>query len=57
MPFNKLLKKNGAGLEVPITISGTESAPKVGLNFGKLGSEILGRHKDEDKAPDPPHKP
>ena len=31
-----LLKKNGAGLEVPITVSGTKSAPKFGVDMGKM---------------------
>lgn len=46
MPLDPLLKKNGAGLEVPITISGTESEPKLGLDLGKLGAQIFSRHKD-----------
>ena len=56
MPFDKLLKKNGAGLEVPITISGTESAPKLGVDLGKLGAQIVSRHKDHGE-PDPAQKP
>jgi AsmA-like C-terminal region len=35
-PFDGLLKKNGAGAEVPIKISGTREAPKVSLDFGKM---------------------
>jgi hypothetical protein len=31
-----LLKKDGAGLEVPITVSGTKSAPKFGVDVKKL---------------------
>ena len=31
-----LLKKNGAGLEVPITLSGTKSAPKFGVDMDRL---------------------
>jgi hypothetical protein len=42
-PFDPLFKKDGAGLEVPITISGTKADPKVGLDLGKM----LSRHKDE----------
>lgn len=56
MPLDPLLKKNGAGLEVPITISGTESAPKLGLNLGKLGEQIITRHKNPDQQP-PSAKP
>jgi hypothetical protein len=43
MPLDPLLKKNGAGVEAPIKISGTKSDPKVGLDLGK----ILSRHKDQ----------
>jgi hypothetical protein len=31
-----LLKKNGAGLEVPITVSGTKAAPKFGVDMNRL---------------------
>ena len=31
-----LLKKNGAGLEVPITVSGTKSAPKFGVDMNRM---------------------
>jgi hypothetical protein len=52
MPFDPLLKKNGAGLQVPITISGTESEPKLGLDLGKLASEMMSRRKnDSQQAP------
>jgi hypothetical protein len=50
MPLDPLLKKKGAGLQVPITINGTESAPKLGLNLGKLGDQILHR-KQSQEAP------
>jgi len=36
MPLDHLLKKDGAGLEVPIKISGTKSQPKLGLDLDKL---------------------
>jgi hypothetical protein len=45
MPFNKLLEKDGAGVEVPVTISGTRSAPKFGVDAGKLAGQILSRFK------------
>jgi hypothetical protein len=53
MPFDKVLKKDGAGVEVPITISGTESAPKFGVDLGKLGAQVFSHHKkpDADSAP------
>jgi hypothetical protein len=47
MPFDPLLKKDGAGLEVPITVRGTEDAPKLGLDLGKLGAQIFSRHKPD----------
>lgn len=34
MPFDRLLKKNGAGVEVPFKLSGTQSDPKLALDFG-----------------------
>jgi hypothetical protein len=34
--IDPLLKKNGAGLEVPITISGTKADPKFGIDMKKL---------------------
>jgi hypothetical protein len=56
MPFDKVLKKDGAGVEVPITISGTESAPKFGVDLGKLGAQVFSHHKkpDADSAPQHP---
>jgi hypothetical protein len=35
-PFDALLQRNGAGLELPITISGTKSSPKFGLDTKRL---------------------
>jgi hypothetical protein len=48
-PFDGLLKKNGAGLEVPIKISGTRSDPKLNLDFAKMFT----RHKDTTPPPPP----
>ena len=39
-PVDPFFKKNGAGAEIPVKISGTKSAPKFGLDLG---------HKDKDK--------
>jgi hypothetical protein len=39
-PVDPFFKKNGAGAEIPVKISGTKSAPKFGLDL---------RHKDKDK--------
>ena len=35
-PIDPLLRKNGAGVEIPITIRGTKSDPKLGIDMGKL---------------------
>jgi hypothetical protein len=48
MPLDPLLKKNGAGLQIPIKISGTKSDPKLGLDLGKLGAQILSRKKSQE---------
>jgi hypothetical protein len=52
MPLDRFLKKNGAGLEVPIKISGTRSAPKFGLDLDKL----FARPKNNEDAPLTPGK-
>jgi hypothetical protein len=49
-PFDGLLKKNGAGLEVPVKVSGTKSAPKFGVDLDKMGLGFLSRHKDDGAA-------
>jgi len=36
MPFDGLLKKNGAGVELPFKLSGTQKDPKLALDFGFL---------------------
>ena len=55
MPLDPLLKKNGAGLEVPVKISGTKSDPKLGLDLSKLSAQILSRHKgQEEQTPGKP---
>lgn len=35
-PLNQVLQKNGAGMEIPVTISGTKGEPKFGLDLKKL---------------------
>jgi len=47
MPFDRLLKKDGAGVEVPIKVDGTRSDVKFGVDMDKLGSQIVGRHKGQ----------
>jgi hypothetical protein len=45
-PFDGLLKKNGAGLEVPIKVSGTKSDPKFGVDLDKMGLGFLTHHNN-----------
>jgi len=45
-PFDGLLRKDGAGLEVPVKVSGTRSAPKFGVDLDKMGLGFLARHQD-----------
>jgi len=47
-PVDPFFKKNGAGAEIPVKISGTRSAPKFGLDL---------YHKDKDKNTPPDAKP
>ncbi len=54
MPFDKLLAKNGAGVEVPVTISGTKSDPKFGVDKDKLWSEIFSHHDKQASSPPAP---
>jgi hypothetical protein len=42
-PVDPFFSKNGAGTEVPIKITGTESEPRFGLDFG---------HKDTSEKAD-----
>jgi hypothetical protein len=36
-PVDPFFKKNGAGAEIPVKISGTKSAPKFGLDLRHKG--------------------
>ena len=46
-PVDPFFSKNGAGTEVPIRITGTESEPHFGLDFGhKDDRGILGKNAD-----------
>jgi hypothetical protein len=42
-PFDPLLKRDGAGLEVPITVDGTRADPKFGVDLGKLAGQVFSR--------------
>lgn len=44
-PADRYFKKDGAGTEVPIRVSGTREAPEFGLDFGRSKSE----DKEEEK--------
>jgi hypothetical protein len=46
-PIDPFFNKNGAGTEVPIRITGTESEPRFGLDFGHKGEhENFGKNVD-----------
>jgi len=49
-PADRFFKKDGAGTEVPIHISGTRQDPKFGVDFGRK------RQKPESPPPPPPDK-
>jgi hypothetical protein len=38
-PADRYLRKNGAGTDVPIRVSGTRSAPEFGVEFDRLGKK------------------
>jgi hypothetical protein len=41
-PVDPFFKKNGAGAEIPVKVSGTKSAPKFGLDLGHKGKKDEG---------------
>ena len=48
-PVDSFFSKNGAGTEVPIKITGTESEPRFGLDFGhKDEPQNVGKNADTD---------
>ena len=48
-PVDPFFAKNGAGVEVPVKVTGTNGDPKFGLDFG---------HKDKpDQQSNPPARP
>ncbi|MFZ1168796.1 MAG: AsmA-like C-terminal region-containing protein [Candidatus Sulfotelmatobacter sp.] len=52
-PVDPFFSKNGAGTEVPIRISGTESEPHFGLDFGhKDEHENVGKNADTGPKPE-----
>jgi hypothetical protein len=49
-PVDPFFAKNGAGTEVPISITGTRSDPHFGLDFGHHDEKPqAGKHKDQPK--------
>jgi hypothetical protein len=53
-PIDPFFSKKGVGTEVPIKITGTESAPHFGLDFGHKDEPAnIGKNigKDTDAAP------
>ncbi len=36
-PVDPFFRKDGAGAEIPVKVSGTKGAPKFGLDLGKKG--------------------
>ena len=54
-PADRFLRKNGAGTDVPIKVSGTRSDPKFGVEFDRLGkSDKTDKTDKTDKAEQPP---
>jgi hypothetical protein len=47
-PADSFLRKNGAGLDVPIHVQGTRKEPKFGVDFDRLGKT----QKSDDHPPD-----
>ncbi len=55
MPFDKRLRKNGAGMELPVSISGTGNEPHFGLAFADANESTADMAKDiRGKALKPP---
>jgi hypothetical protein len=53
-PFDPLFKKNGAGTDVPIKVTGTKSEPHFGLDFGHKDTQSSSpalKDKTKDNAP------
>jgi hypothetical protein len=46
-PVDPFFKKNGAGAEIPVKVSGTKSAPKFGLDLGHKDK----KDKNDDAKP------
>jgi hypothetical protein len=53
-PADRLLRKNGAGTDVPIKVEGTRKDPKFGVEFGRLGKSDK---KDDSGKQTQPEEP
>lgn len=51
-PVDPFFSKNGAGTEVPIKISGTESEPHFGLDFGHKNERAVPANDEKDRKGD-----
>jgi hypothetical protein len=53
-PVDPFFSKDGAGTEIPIRVTGTESEPHFGLDFGhkddpqNFGKNNVGKNKDTE---------
>ena len=57
-PADRLLKKNGAGTDVPIHVEGTRKEPKFGVDFGRIGkTDKSGDSQDDEKPANGGSKP
>jgi hypothetical protein len=48
-PADRFLKKNGAGTDLPIHISGTRKAPEFGVDFGRMGKKDKSTQDTQDQ--------
>jgi hypothetical protein len=46
-PVDRFFSKDGAGTEVPVKVTGTESEPHFGLDFGHKDDNSMAKHKDD----------
>lgn len=60
-PFDPIFKKDGVGTDVPIKVTGTNSEPHFGLDFGHkdpkdAGPDLHDKSKDSDVVTEPKRK-
>ena len=53
-PFDRFLSKGKAGVEIPITVSGSQSDPKLSIDMQKM---TFGHHTEPPRAPPPAPAP